>query len=89
METVPAWDLIGHEGKFRIAGGRKVYEAVMRNEATARGDRSVRLCYLATDGGLRQVNRWVDADTPIEISEDFERRTPITLITTTEQDNEP
>jgi hypothetical protein len=65
-EYVKAWDLIGDEGSFRIKGGRTVYEAVMYNEATARGDK-VRLARVETCDGIRQVNRWVDPDTLIEV----------------------
>lgn len=69
MEIVPACELIGDEGEFRLPGGRATYEAVMCNLATARGDR-VRLCRLeATDRGLHQVNRYVDWDQPIEVLE--------------------
>jgi endonuclease YncB( thermonuclease family) len=73
MNIQPAWDLIGHEGSFRVLGGRTIYEAVLRNEATARSDGLVRLSYLNTrDGYLRQVNRWVDGDTPIEVLVDHD-----------------
>lgn len=69
----PAWELIGHEGSFRVLGGRTIYEGIMRNEATARSDGLVRLCYLSTrDGGIRQINRWVDGDTPIEVLADHD-----------------
>jgi hypothetical protein len=72
MTTQPAYMLIGHEGAFRLPGGRKVYEAVMFNEATARSDR-IRLASLdAADGRLHQVNRWVDWDQPIEVITDRE-----------------
>jgi hypothetical protein len=67
MTTRPACELIGQEGAFRLPGGRTVYEAVMYDEATARGDRP-RLARLDTSsGGIRQINRWVDWDQPIEI----------------------
>lgn len=71
VTVVRAWDLIGHDGSFRLAGGRTIYEAVMYNEATARSTR-VRLVRLDTGGGLHQVNRWVDPDTPVEVLEDFD-----------------
>ena len=64
-----AWELIGHEGRFRLPGGRAVYEAVMYDEASARGTRP-RLARLETRGGLRQVNRWVDPDQLIEVIDD-------------------
>lgn len=68
-----AWDLIGwDDGLLRIAGGRAVYEAVSYHDS-GRTDR-VRLSRIAmvpaaemADGlpGLRQVNRYVDADTEL------------------------
>lgn len=64
---VPACELIGSEGQFRVPGGRTIYDAVMFNDATARGSR-VRLARLAvTERGVRQVNRWIDWDAPIEV----------------------
>lgn len=66
-----AWDLIGHEGQFRILGGRMVYDAVMYNTARSSCER-VRLARLDTSNGdLHQVNRWVDADTPVEVLRDY------------------
>ena len=62
-----AYELIGEEGRFRLPGGRTVYEAVTYDEARARGSRP-RLARLDTsDGGIRQVNRWVDWDQPVEV----------------------
>jgi len=70
--VVPAWDLIGHEGKFRLVGGHRIYEGVMYDLRTARSNR-VRLAYLVADErGLRQINRYVDPDTPVEVIEDFD-----------------
>jgi hypothetical protein len=70
VTTRPAGELIGHEGAFRLPGGRTTYEAVMYDEATARGDRP-RLARLDTSSGsIRQVNRWVDWDQPVEIISD-------------------
>jgi hypothetical protein len=67
-QVVEAHTLIGDEGAFRIPGGRTVYEAVMLDLATARNLNKVRLARLATDGGrLRQINRYVDWDAPIEV----------------------
>lgn len=65
---VPAYELIGHEGVYRLPGGRARYEAVLYNDATARGTR-VRLARLeaTADGGLHQVNRWVDWDAIVEV----------------------
>lgn len=68
--TVPACELIGHNGQYRLPGGHTVYEGVMFNEASARGDR-VRLARLDTSGGgIRQVNRWIDWDQPVEVISD-------------------
>lgn len=64
---VPAWDLIGQEGRFRLPGGRTVYEAVMYDDATSRSDRP-RLARIDTSRGyLHQINRWVDWEQPIEV----------------------
>jgi hypothetical protein len=69
--TVEAVDLIGHEGVFRLPGGRTTYEAVMYNDARARSDRP-RLARLeARQDGLHQVERWVDWEQPIEVIRDF------------------
>jgi hypothetical protein len=65
--TRPAYELIGHEGTFRVPGGRATYEAVMYNDATARSSRP-RLARLeAREGGLYQVDRYVDWDQPVEV----------------------
>ena len=70
--TKRACELIGHEGTFRLPGGRADYEAVLYNDATSRGER-VRLARLeSTPEGLHQVNRWVDWDQPIEVIKDFD-----------------
>lgn len=63
--THKAWDLIGYDGphSLRIVGGRTLYEAAIYYDDTP-GDR-VKLVRI--DGGLRQVNRYVDPDTLIEI----------------------
>lgn len=70
-ELKPAYELIGHEGKFRLPGGRTTYTAVMYDTGTARSDRP-RLARLETKGGLHQVNRWVDWDQPILIETDYD-----------------
>lgn len=68
MKVRCAWDLIGQEGAFRIRGGRSVYEAAFY--APRDGNR-VRLARLvATERGIRQINRWVDPDTEIEVLEE-------------------
>lgn len=67
----PAWDLIGHEGSFRLVGGRTVYEAVLfiDNGRSAK----VRLARLVSEpDGLRQINRYVDPETPVEVLNDFD-----------------
>lgn len=74
MRTARAYELIGHEGQFRLPGGRVIYTDVMYNEATARSDR-VRLARIAVkDGGLHQVNRWVNWDQEIEVLTDLPDR---------------
>lgn len=66
-KTVPAYSLVGAEGRFRVPGGRATYESVIYNDETARGDR-IRLTRLeVTPDGLHQVNRWVDWEAPVEI----------------------
>lgn len=74
-----AWDLIGHEGQFRISvastpsgkPGRTIYEAVQRNEATARSTDRVRLSRLVVGPeGVYQIDRWVDANTWIWVIRD-------------------
>jgi hypothetical protein len=71
--TTTAWDLIGFDGSdgksVRVVGGRTLYEAVVFNDET-HGHR-VRLDRLIVgETGLRVVNRYVDADTPVEVVED-------------------
>lgn len=74
--TQPANALIGHEGEFRLPGGRTVYEGVCWDSATARGDRPrlARVVTVTEDGRhyLHQVNRWVDWDQPIEVLVDYD-----------------
>jgi hypothetical protein len=71
VEVVPAWDLIGHEGTFRLPGGRSTYEAVMYNDATARGSRPRLVRLEARPGGIHQVDRYVDWEQPVEVLRDF------------------
>ena len=61
-----AWELIGTDELVRIVGGRVTYEAVDYNAAgTAH---NVRLARLVSDrNGLRQISRYVDPDTRLEI----------------------
>lgn len=77
--TKTAWELIGFDGNVaddklnedvpvgvRVKGGRTLYEAVVFNDATP-GER-VRLDRLVSDSdGLHVVNRYVDADTVLEV----------------------
>lgn len=65
--TYAAWDLIGYDGDLwlQVVGGRTLYDTAMFNDSTP-GQR-VRLDRLDTANGLRVVNRYVDADTPIRL----------------------
>lgn len=67
--TITAWDAIGYDGDgyLRIVGGRALYETAIFYDNTP-GDR-VKLVRLDTRSGLHQVNRYVDADTALEIVE--------------------
>jgi hypothetical protein len=68
---VPAHELIGHEGQFRLPGGRAIYSDVMYDDVASRSDRP-RLARLdSTPTGLRQINRWVDWEQPVEVLRDF------------------
>jgi hypothetical protein len=70
--TKPACELIGHEGTFKLPGGHATYEAVMYNEARTKSYRP-RLARLeSTPEGIRQVNRYVDWDQPIEVIVDLD-----------------
>jgi hypothetical protein len=67
--TLVAHDLIGYDGDdyIRIVGGRALYESVMVPFDGYEGG-NVRLARLDTTGGrLRQINRYVDPDTPVEL----------------------
>ena len=68
IDSGPAWDFIGYDGPdaVRILGGRALYDAVIFYDDTP-GDR-VKLARLdAGADGIRQVNRYVDPDTIIQI----------------------
>jgi len=58
-------DLIDNTHSIRIVGGRTIYEMAY----PVKGYQRVLLCYLEdTDNGhLRQVNRYVSPDTPVEL----------------------
>ena len=63
-----AHDLIGYDGPdwIRIVGGRTLYESVLVLDGDD-GVGNVRLVRLVADErGLRQVNRYVDRDTPVD-----------------------
>jgi hypothetical protein len=61
-----AWNAIGwDDGKFRIKGGKTLYEAVMYNGL--RNGRLVKLARLKPQGvGFRQINRYVEPETILE-----------------------
>jgi hypothetical protein len=66
--VAPAWDFIGYDGPdwLRIVGGRALYEAAIYYDDT-RGS-CVKLSRLeANSDGIRQVNRYVHPDTPVEV----------------------
>lgn len=73
LTITTAWDLIGFDGNWddkpadvRVVGGRTRYEAVGFSDST-RGDR-VRLTRADfSDGNMRAVVRYVDADTRLEV----------------------
>jgi hypothetical protein len=64
-----AWDFIGYDGPayLRIVGGSAKYEAAMYLDNTP-GDR-VKLARLEArgDGTLREISRYVDPDTLLEV----------------------
>lgn len=62
-----AWELIGwDDGLVRIVGGRATYEAVMYD--CERDGRCVKLAKLkAEQGGIREIKRYVEPDTRLEI----------------------
>jgi hypothetical protein len=73
MSNLTAFDLIGYDGEqwIRIVGGRTLYESVMSGRSYEGGN--VRLARIepVTDADgcprLRQINRYVDPDTPVEL----------------------
>lgn len=76
LKTATAWESIGFdEGKFRIKGGRALYEAVMYNCVNnARMVKLARLKICAPNhpGGIptvREVSRYVEPDTILEFVE--------------------
>lgn len=68
LRTETAWSLIGHDGPVRIVGGRTVYEAVDFSDATPGFQiRLSRLVPAASGVGIRQITRYVDPDTWLEV----------------------
>lgn len=67
IETKPAWEVIGYDGpdNLRVVGGHAVYDAAIYYDDTP-GD-NVKLARLETGDGIRQVNRYVGPETPIEV----------------------
>lgn len=68
-DSLTAHDLIGYDGDqyIRIVGGRALYETVLVLDGYD-GTGSVRLARLDVGPlGLRQVNRYVHPDTPVEL----------------------
>lgn len=71
--TTTAWELVGFprdaeedRALVRIVGGRTLYESVeFRDDGRSRRVRLARLD--VTAAGLRQVNRYVDPDTRLEV----------------------
>lgn len=67
-DVYSAWDLIGFDSEngchLRIRGGRALYDAAMFNDAKGY---NVKLARLDTLDGLREVSRYVDPDTEIEV----------------------
>lgn len=66
--VISVWDCIGRvptTHHIRIINGRTLYEEAIYYDDTP-GDK-VKLARIDTTDGLHQVNRWVDADTPVEL----------------------
>ena len=74
-DSLIAHDLIGYDGDqyIRIVGGRTLYETVLVLDGYLDGN--VRLCRIDTKHGLRQINRYVDPHTPVELVDPPPRRT--------------
>ena len=73
LTDVLAWELIDYDGPLyiRIVGGRTLYDSVMIRDGWDGGNvRLVRLQPVFDDQGfprIRQINRYVDPDTPVEL----------------------
>jgi hypothetical protein len=64
-----AFDPIGYDGPryVRVVGGRTLYDAVGHMTRPYEGG-NVRLARLEiSTRGIRQINRYVDPDTPVEL----------------------
>jgi hypothetical protein len=83
--TLTAWDLIGFDGFdethwpddgehqpawVRVKGGRALYEAVMYLDSTPGTQVKLARLDTAPTGGLREVSRYVDPDTLLELVEE-------------------
>ena len=65
-DTCTAWDIIGFDGAFRVAGGHVDWEAADYNDAL--GGAKVRLTRVVVDAhGLSVRTRYVDPDTQVTI----------------------
>lgn len=70
--TTPAYELVGHEGIFRLPGGRSTYSDVIVKD----GGDAIRLARLeprTTPEGehyLHQVDRYIAWDQPVEVLKD-------------------
>lgn len=77
IKTATAWESIGFdEGKFRIKGGRALYEAVMYN--CANSAQLVKLARLdvvrvGNQNRIKEVSRYVKPDTILEFVEPEEK----------------
>jgi len=68
LPSFTAWDAIGYDGDgyLRVVGGRTLYETAIFYDHTH--GQMVKLVRLdTTDGRLRQINRYVSPDTPLEV----------------------
>ncbi|MGE0412004.1 MAG: hypothetical protein AB7I98_03965 [Verrucomicrobiales bacterium] len=86
MKTATAWESIGwDDGKFRIKGGRAIYEAVLYNCKNAADN--VKLARLEVGNfepdkplfsSIREISRYVPPDTVLEFFDDaaFDRHHP-------------
>ena len=67
-QTLTAWECIGFDQPglyLRVAGGRALYEAAIYYDDTP--GEHVKLVRLDTQDGVRQVQRYVDPDTILQV----------------------